>query len=104
MWENMESATVIIGLLVLTRNNVIRCRTCLTQRIGVMRIELVGEEKKSGIYLIKGPITILNSFFIECNTREVRLLQTDVKKSGFHLAPLLQRSVLQHGILSFQQK
>lgn len=94
MWEIMESATVITGLLVLTRNNVIRCRTCLRQRIVVMRIELVGEEKNTGIYLIKGPITILDSFLIECNTREVRLLQTDVKKSGFHSAPLLQSSVL----------
>nr|CCA21525.1 CHXC33 [Albugo laibachii Nc14] len=55
------------GLLILKDKNNKECHKCLIQSVGVQRISFVQYEQNVRIYLMTGPVSMLDSFLSRCN-------------------------------------
>lgn len=85
-WESISSST---GLLVVKSSNPNACRLCLIQTVGVDRIALVEKDLYTYSYLIKGRITMLETFLRQCYTEELCVIETDVNSIPTSLPTLL---------------
>lgn len=74
-WELISSFT---GILVVGANFNC-CRVCLIQTAGVDRIALIKNDNNVFHYLIKGRITMLESFLRQCNNMNSCIIQIEMK-------------------------
>lgn len=87
--ESWESISYSTGLLVVKSTNPNACRLCLIQTVAVDRIALVENDLYTYTYLIKGRITMLETFLRQCNTEELCVIETDVNSLPTSLPALL---------------
>lgn len=83
-------------LLAVTFTQVEACHQCLLEKVGVERIQLVGSNEDTRIYLIKSRLSIIESFLIQCNNAgKFCQLQTQVKKFPpcLWLSPVLECAI-----------
>lgn len=99
--RNWESVISFTGLLEATDVNFENCHTCLINNVGVDRIVPISNELNTRIYLIKGPIRMLETILIHCNNRDSCVLQTDIRKYTSFYKPISNIPILEYSIAQF---